>query len=71
VVIVVIAVMAATMPAVRPVTLFSLTNRLFTSFVTCRPLSWYQRPIKLVGTRKYGIFLTTKTAFVAGAGAGY
>jgi hypothetical protein len=56
-----IAVMVATMPAIiRPTSLFSLTNRPFIYFITCKPLSWYQGPVKLVGTRGYGLYLTTK-----------
>jgi hypothetical protein len=71
--IVAIVVMAAPMLAmIRPITLFLLTNRLFTYFLICRPLSWYQGPVKLVDTRRYGICLTTKIVlpFVVGAGAG-
>jgi hypothetical protein len=62
--IVAMAVIAATMPAIiRPTTLFSLANRPFTSYITCRPLSWYQGHVKLVGPRRYGICLTTKIVF--------
>jgi hypothetical protein len=46
-----IAVMAATMPAIKsPTNLFSLTNNDSISLTTCSPLSNHD-PIKFVGTK--------------------
>jgi hypothetical protein len=59
------AAMAIIMSATRrPTNLFSLTNEVFTSLTTFRPLLRHYGPVKSVGSNIYGLCLTSKATII-------